>query len=172
MPHPTDKPGLPSLTPTTRLATSRAFSSQLPVWISICWLLLTRLPDGNATIRQLQRVLDFQRRNVVSAEFVGIQQHPHLAAGAADGGHFAGAGNTFQLDFHRVRHAFQIESAALSIGSRQGQGNNRHVIDTLGLMIGSPTPSCADTQSRLACGLHPTAAPARLRGRRPPCIAR
>ena len=74
-----------------------------------------QIGDGNAATRHARRIdLDHDR-----------------ATGSADGAHLARAGDTFQICFHAVRDALEVERACgLAV---QRQPDDRHVVDSLRL---------------------------------------
>ncbi len=80
-------------------------------------------------VGHLQRVTDVLRRHVEGRHAVRVHQHPHRAAGAAEGGDFAGAGDAFQLDFRGVRHLLQLVGTACLVARPQGDGDDGDVVD-------------------------------------------
>ncbi len=75
--------------------------------------------------------------------FVGVEQHLHDPAGAADRRHLARAGHALQLHFDRVRHLLEVVCAARRVLRPQRERDDGHVVDAL-----RPDERLADVELR------------------------
>ena len=81
----------------------------------------------------MQRPAQIGQRQPVAGQFGGIEQHPHHPIRRTDGVQVAGTGNALQFGFQGMRHPAQIVGATLRVFGPQRQGDDRHVVDALGL---------------------------------------
>ena len=87
----------------------------------------------HAHIRRLQRLAHLLHRHARARHAPRVQFDQHGAAGAAQGLHFARAGNALDVGLDAVRHALQVIGAGRCILAVERQRDNGHVVDAFGL---------------------------------------
>ena len=89
--------------------------------------------DGQPHIRGQNRLVQFGQGESHAIQTRRVNFHHHGAPGAANRGYFARAGHPFQVRFHAVGDALQVKGTAGIVFAIQGQRDNRHIINALGL---------------------------------------
>src|SRR6185369_10200141 len=80
-------------------------------------------------VRELQRLTDVLRTDAVGVHALGLYDHAHDVAWAANRIDVARPRNALQFDFGRVRDLLELVRAAIRIRGPERQRDDRHVVD-------------------------------------------